>query len=590
MLSKSKFSNKQDLHRAIRAARGEEICDFVFKDVHFLDVSTGAFIRGDVAILDGLIVGTKETYKGREEVNGKGLFLVPGFIDSHVHIESSMMTPARFQESVLPCGTTSVIWDPHEIANVKGSEGIQWALEASENLMLDIFVMVPSCVPSTSQVMQLETSGAELLAKHLAPFRKHPRVLGLAEMMNFPGLLMGSDEVLDKIMTFQDEPRDGHCPGLTGKDLNAYGTAGILTCHESTTIAEATEKLQKGIHVWIREGSCAKDADTLLPLINAYSSAVLGLCSDDRNPLDIGHEGHIDFIINKALSMGAAPEHIFRSAAFGPARAYNLNDRGAIAPGYKADLVLIERKGDDWRSGFSVKTVFKGGQQVDRNSLRKTSLERKAGAQSKNLNLNLPTIRDLKVAAKAGATQKVRVIEVRPRQIVTNALVEEMVARDGEIRTDAQRDLLKICVFERHHNTGRRGIGFVRGFNLEKGAIATSINHDSHNIIAVGANDEAIIAAVKELMRVDGGIVVTDGFKKMTHLALPIGGLMTDAAPEEIADKLKELKALTKDLGCMLEEPFLTLSFLALPVIPSLKITDRGLVDVTQFKIVDVVV
>jgi adenine deaminase len=585
-IAKARYANQRILGEKIRAARGETAADLVIKNVQFLDVFSGKFVQGDVAVHGETVVGVMDEYRGVTEIDGSGQFLVPGFIDSHVHIESSMMTPVRFQESVLPCGTTTVIWDPHEIANVKGQEGIKWALAASEGLQLDVFVMVPSCVPSTTPKMELETSGADLRAADLRDFRQHPRVLGLAEMMNFPGLLFGDDDVHSKIQDFNSMRRDGHCPGLSGKDLNAYGVAGIHSCHESTTTAEAAEKLSKGIHVLIREGSCAKDAETLLPLVNAYTSATIGLCSDDRNPLDIEEQGHLNCILNLALRMGIAPEHAFRVASFAAARAYGLDDRGAIAPGYQADLVLIERQGADWRQGFKVQQVLKSGRLVKAADL--TDAQSSVGLSGKNLNLPEPSASQLTVHAPAQGKASVRVIGVRPRQIVTDSLQLSLPVVNGQIQASPEQDVLKIAVFERHHRTGRSSVAFVQGFGLREGAIATSINHDSHNIIAVGANDAAMLRAVRELMRIDGGIVVAGASDELLSLPLPLGGLMTDASPQLVAAKLKQLKALTRQLGCALEEPFLTLSFLALPVIPSLKITDRGLVDVTRFQLVPV--
>ncbi len=585
---KAKYRDAKELAEKIRSARGDEPADLVIKNAHFLDVFSGEFRKGSVAVHGNTIVGVLEDYTGRTEIDGTGCWIVPGFIDSHVHIESSMMTPARFQEAVLPCGTTSVIWDPHEIANVKGTEGIRWALTSSEGLQLDVFVMVPSCVPSTSPGMKLETSGADLRAGDLREFRNHPRVLGLAEMMNFPGLLFGDQDVHEKLQDFNLLKRDGHCPGLKGKDLNAYGVAGIHSCHESTALEEAREKLCKGIHVLIREGSCAKDAETLLPLLNAYTSATVAMCSDDRNPLDIEEQGHLNYSLNLALKMGIAPEQAFRAASFAAARAYGLDDRGAVAPGYLADLVLIrQQKSHDWRAGFSVDRVIKSGAVVEHAKLQ--AFKSASAFATKNLNLPQPTISSLKVKCSESGAARVRVIGVRPRQIVTDDLRFSLNVKAGEVLSDVSQDVLKIAVFERHHGSGQYAVGFVHGFALKSGAIATSINHDSHNIIAVGTDDAAILAAIEHLLRIDGGIAVVDGRGRSDGLCLPIGGLMTDAAPEEIASKLRILKQMTRDMGCQLEEPFLTLSFLALPVIPSLKITDRGLVDVNAFKLVDVI-
>jgi adenine deaminase len=598
--SKGALDCSEDLSKRVEAARGLIECDLTIRNVHYLDVFSGKFIKGDVTVHQGIIVGIDESYAAREVVDGEGAYVVPGFIDAHVHIESSMMTPDRFEESVLPCGTTSAIWDPHEIANVKGTAGIQWALDSSEKLALDVFVMVPSCVPSTNAEMGFETSGAQLRSDDLLEFRDHPRVLGLAEMMNFPGLLNGDPDILAKLTSYSGLFRDGHCPQLSGKDLNAYGAAGIHSCHESTSLDEAREKLRKGIHVWIREGSCAKDAETLIPLIDQWSSATVGLCSDDRNPLDIRDQGHISFIVDLALRNGIAAEAIFRTASFATARAYGLMDRGALAPGFFADMVLVRPKKRQWSNGLEIVTVWKEGRDVQGYLAAKAESDQPGFVgfeNQKNLNLNGPDPMDLLVERPNSREPHdnnekllVNVIGVRPGQIVTDHLKRNLaVDLGGHILADASRDILKIAVWERHHGTGYHSVGFIEGFGIKKGAIATSINHDSHNIIAVGADDAAILQAVDKLKEIDGGIVVTSGDRQFEELKLPIGGLMTSESPAEIAELLRILKAKARSLGCELEEPFLTLSFMALPVIPSLKITDRGLVDVKNFKLVSVV-
>ncbi len=603
---KAGYQNQRQLAEAIRAARGLIKADLVIKNAKYLDTFSGVFAEGDVAVHHGVIVGVKESYEGVTEIDAKGKFIVPGFIDAHVHIESSLMTPARFQEAVLPCGTTTVMWDPHEIANVKGVAGIQWAVDSSRHLVkdlfgLDIFVMVPSCVPSTSPEAKLESAGATLHAKDLKPFVGDDRVLGLAEMMNFPGLLAGDGDIMEKLQDFSGKKRDGHCPGLTGKDLNAYGVAGIHSCHESTTIPEAREKLGKGIHVLIREGSCAKDADELLPILNQRTAPVLAFCSDDRNPADIADEGHIDCIVNKALRAGHPPEDVFRAASFGPARAYGLEDRGAIAPGYLADFVVVEALAASgevlgesqatWRGGCRIVDVFKRGERIDRKTLAAVTDLTPKFAGSLNMNLKPLSPADLKVPSAAQTTQKCRVIGVRPHQIITDSLTVDLPVVQGAILADAAHDVLKIAVFERHHGTGLRSVAFVKGFGIRSGAIATSINHDSHNVIVVGSSDDLMAAAVNRLIQIDGGIVVaqsTPEGEKMVEMPLPLGGLMTSLSPTDVGDVLRKLKAAAKAIGCVLDEPFLQLSFLALPVIPTLKITDRGLVDVTLFAVVPV--
>lgn len=583
MRSKGAYAGPHVLADRIAVARGQRPADLVLKGARFLDVFGGGFHEGDVAVHGGVIVGVGDRYEGHQVREAPGAVVVPGFIDAHVHVESSLLTPARFQEAVLPCGTTTAIWDPHEIANVWGAAGLSWALASSAPLDLDLFIMVPSCVPSTSPALGLETSGAALDAAALRPFLGHPRVLGLAEMMNFPGLLAGDDDVLTKLDDFKARRRDGHCPGLHGRDLAAYAVAGIHTCHESTTLAEAREKLSKGIAVLIREGSCARDADTLLPLLDAYTSAVIGLCSDDRNPADVAAEGHISAIVDRGLRRGLRPEDLFRAASFAPARLYGLDDRGAVAPGTVADLVLARpADGERWESGLRVLDVYKAGRRVDPAALGAVA-EAATPDGRRNLHLDPPAADGFAVPAPSGARQaRVRLIEVIPRQILTRAAEATLPVEDGRVGADPTCDVLPIAVLERHHRSGRRAVGFVRGMGLRAGAIATSINHDSHNVIVVGSSAAVMARAVAELVKIDGGIVVVADDGTQEALPLPVGGLMTPAAPSTVVAALGRLKALARRLGCRLDEPFLQLSFLALPVIPARKITDRGLVDVGE--------
>lgn len=588
--SKGVVSTPQMLKQRISIARGLQPAELVLRGASWLDVFSGVWRTGDIAIAGDVIVGVGESYQGARVIDAEGLYVVPGFIDSHVHIESSMMTPEQFSRSVLPRGTTTVFWDPHEITNVKGGRGLDWALDSTENVDLDVFVMVPSCVPSTSRELGLETSGSSLLASDVAPYANHPRVLGLAEMMNWPGLLAGDEEVLTKLWHFQNLRRDGHCPGLKGKDLNAYAVAGIHSCHESTQPDEADEKLSKGIHLLIREGSCAKDADRLLPLLNARSAVSIGFCSDDRNPLDIEDDGHLDCIVNKALRAKHNACDVFRSASYAAAKIYGLDNRGAVAPGFLADLVLVEQnKAGSWQDGVTVKEVFKKGQSV-KSLLAKPVAKRAAPFTGKNINLKSPQVKpeDFKIQA-SGREVVCRAIGVRHGQIITDRVSAKLVVRDGGVVSDLSQDILKIAVLERHHQTGHFATALVKGMGLKNGAIATSINHDCHNIIVTGASDELMAKAVQELCAIDGGIVVVQEGGAIERLSLPIGGLMTDQQPSEVSETLRRLKKMARSSGCTLEEPFLQLSFLALPVIPTLKITDRGLVDGETFQLVSVV-
>jgi adenine deaminase len=591
MRQKANDTSPTRLSRRVAVAQGRELADVVIRNARILDVFCGEFYYGDVAICDEMIVGVVESYDGVTTVDGTGKFVVPGFIDAHAHVESSMLTPARFQEMVLPHGTTTVVWDPHEIANVLGHDGLEWALASAKELLLDLFVMLPSCVPAT----HLETSGAELNAQDLERYRFEKGVLGLAEFMNYPGVLFGDPEVARKLSTFADMTRDGHAPMLRGRDLNGYLCAGIQTCHECTSLEEGREKLRKGMHLLIREGSCAKDAATLLPLINASTSALLALCSDDRNPLDVAAEGHINHIIEMGLARGIAPELLFRVASLGAAQIYGLRDRGVVAPGFRADLCLVcPRVEGDWKQGFVVERVLKAGRIVERTALAafaEQSVEK--GRPKRNRpNINMPQLTTEKLALQAHLSVSgevlCRVIRLIPGKIITQEECLSLpIDAHGMVRTDATRDVAKLAVVERHRCTGNVGVGLVAGFGLNEGAIAASIGHDSHNITVVGMSDEAMLAAVRAVATQDGGIVVVDGKGRvMASLSLPVGGLMTDASPTVVEESLQTLKQAARSLGCTLDEPFLQLSFLPLPVIPDLKITDKGLVDVRLFNFV----
>ncbi len=604
MRAKTCDSTRERLASRIAAACGNVPATLVIKNTQVLDVFSNEFFTGDVAFHDGLIVGTQESYEGKAVLDGSGLFVVPGFIDSHVHVESSMMTPIRFQESVLPLGTTTALWDPHEISNVLGAQGVQWALNSAEALFMDIFVLLPSCVPAT----HLETSGASLDAEALEAFRSHPQVLGLAEVMNLPGVLFGDKDLGQKLQNFAGTIRDGHAPMLSGKALNAYLCAGIQGCHESTSMAEAREKLRKGMHVLVREGSCAKNAHDLLPLINSATSATVALCSDDRNPADIRNEGHIDFIINTALAAGQDPAAIFRSASFAAARAYGLYDRGVVAPGYRGDAVLIkQRVPGKWAAGFEIVHVIKSGEIVcpvrlkrSADSFLQVARPQLPAGRKRNIQLGTLNIENLKVDISKVSAQdasKIKIVNEKisslvigiiPGQIITDKKSALLPLTDNKIvQCDLALDILKIAVLERHHASGKCGLGFVQGFGLKSGAIAASIGHDSHNLVTLGATDQCMWAAAQAVNDMDGGIAVVDANGKiLASIALPIAGLMTDSKPEDVAQALLHLKAATKQLGCKLDEPFLQMSFLALPVIPALKITDFGLVDVNKFEVV----
>lgn len=609
MRFKANYPSAEKQDKAIRVARGLEAADLLIKNAWFLDVFQGQFVQGDIALWERTIVGTGTGYSGKDELDAAGAFVVPGFIDTHVHIESSLLTPGHFADTVLPRGTTTAIWDPHEIANVKGLAGIEWALAASEGLALDIFIMLPSCVPATSREGGLESGAHQLKVEDLLAFKDRARVLGLAEMMDYPSVLSGGRSALDKLLHFGARLRDGHCPGLSGKDLNAYAASGIYTCHESTSVAEAQEKLRKGIHVLIREGSCAKNAACLLPLVNPYSSAVLALCSDDRNPVDIAEEGHLDALIKIGLAQGQRPEDLFRIASFSAARLYGLNDRGVIAPGYLADLCILKPprgKGasPQWQQGFSIEQVIKAGKLIaaTQSDVREDlAVHRRFFPEAAGANIRLggvqaeqfvvrnpSTLASLRPEGEKIAQVEVRVIGLRHHSLLTDDLSLCVPLSQGEVRADLTQDVIKISVIERHQGSGYQANGFVRGFKLREGAFAATIAHDCHNILVVGVDAEAMAECVNYLRAIDGGIVVWKNHREKDHLALPLGGLMSLDNAGTVAAKLTQLINLTKTMGCVIDQPFIQLSFLSLPVIGALKITDRGLVEVSSGKIISV--
>jgi adenine deaminase len=556
----------------IAVARGEEPADLWLKDAQVVNVLSAEIHPADVAIYGGRVVGFGQ-YEARQTIDLEGRYLCPGFIDGHVHLESSMVQPSEFARAVVPHGTTAVVTDPHEIANVLGLDGVHYILEASEGLPLTVYVMLPSCVPAT----QMETAGAELSAADLATLLDHPRVLGLAEMMNFPGVLFRVPEVLEKIGMAAQRPVDGHAPGLSGKDLNAYVAAGVRSDHECTTLDEAREKLRLGMHIFIREGTTARNLRDLLPLVTPANARRCHFVTDDRHPEDLLSEGHIDDLARKAVAQGLDPVIAVQMASINTAEYFGLRNVGAIAPGYRADLLVV----DDLER-FGIAQTFAAGQLVAEQG---RFLPSPAGLPRVPLKSTMhPDLcLDFTVAAGEGPA---KVIGVIPEQIITERLSAQVPVENGQAMADPAHDLLKMAVVERHRNTGNVGLGFVKGFGLRKGAIASSVAHDSHNIVVVGANDADMRAAVEAVAEMGGGqVVVADGQVK-AQLPLPIAGLMSDQPLEEVRDRIEALTAAARELGCVLPDPLMTMSFLALPVIPTLKLTDKGLVDVEQFAIV----
>ncbi len=564
-----------DLSHIIAVARGQKKADLLLKGASVVNVFSGELERADVALAEGKIAGIGR-YDAARTIDLSSRILVPGFIDSHVHIESSMLSPAEFCRAILPFGTTAVIADPHEIANVLGSRGIRFMLDTTEHLPLDFYFMLPSCVPASA----LETSGARLAAKDLVRFLKHPRVLGLAEMMDYPGVLAGKRDVLAKLEAFGDRMIDGHAPGLTGRDLSAYRAAGITSDHESAAAEEAREKIRRGMTVFVREGSAARNLEDLLPAITPANSAFFCFASDDREAEDLT-QGGISSMLRKAVRLGLDPVTAIRMATINPARHFNLRNKGAVAPGYDADLVVIDTLRD-----FRVGQVFKEGVPVAKKGrvLVPVSSPPEAKRFSDSVRCAPVSAEDLRLRSGTG---RARVIELIPGSIETRARIMPVIVDNGSVANGPDRDIAKLIVVERHKRSGRTGLGLVRGFGLTHGAFASTVAHDSHNIIAVGVSDEDIIAAVRGLAAMHGGMIAVRNRKVLARLPLPLAGLMSAEGVGRVARAQAALDRAVRRLGVRIRFPFAALSFLALPVIPELKLTDRGLVDVSRFKLVD---
>ncbi len=564
------------LQEIITKARGFEKCDLVLRNAKVVNVFSLEIISTDVAILGDIIIGLGPGYEGHEEVDLKGLYLAPGFIDGHIHIESSMVEVPQFTRAVLPLGTTSVVADPHEIANVLGYEGIRYMMESSKYNPLNVFFMLSSCVPSTA----LETAGSELRAFDIFPFLREKWVLGLGEMMNYPGVLNADSDVLDKLKIVNDKRIDGHAPGLSGKDLNAYIAAGVQSDHECTTVEEAREKLRLGMYIMIREGTGTKNLLDLLPLVNKDNERRIFFCTDDRHPNDILEEGHINFMIKSAIEFGIDPIMAIRMATLNTAEYFGLHHVGAIAPGRLADMVAFENLED-----INVKQVYKSGKMVALDGIPIYDLPARPKTPIRgSVNIKWLEGEEFKIHANSS---RCRVIGVVPHQIVTESLEMDCTIVDGQVVSDVDRDIIKIFVVERHRATGNVGKGLVKGFGMKRGAIASSIGHDSHNIIVVGVNDDDVLKAVTTINKMGGGIAVVNDGKVIESLELPIAGLMSNKPLEFVSTRMKSLIEAARTLGTTLEDPLMTLSFMALPVIPRLKLTDMGLVDVEKFERVD---
>ena len=552
--------------RLVRVALGQEKADLVLKNADYINVFTGEICHGDIAVANGLVVGMDEHYEGMTEVDVSGKIVAPGFIDAHIHLESSLVSPSSFARAVVPHGTTTVITDPHEIANVCGTGGIDYMTAATEGLPVDVHFMLPSCVPATP----MEESGYTLTWRDLNAYFDHPRVLGLAEMMNYPGILMGDRGTIEKIVVSQAHHKkiDGHAPGLSGKALNAYMSAGVYSDHECDTFENALEKLRKGQFIMIREGTAAQNLEALLPLLTpAYAHRCM-FATDDKHPSDLLEKGHIDYICREAVRMGADPIQTVQVACLHAARYFLLNNRGAIAPGYLADFAIVEDLKD-----FHVVTVYKRGKLVYDQGIvtdfEKPDIPPHLDAQAHDT-FHLP-----KLSAKDFANNRRKVIiGMVDGQIIT----EDKGYADS---VDVEKDILKMAVVERHRNTGHIGLGYLQGYGLKEGAVATSVSHDSHNIICVGCNDEDMAFAVNRIAENKGGIVVVKDGSVIAELPLEIAGLMSSKPLVEVNDLLETAKAAAHSLGVGTGiDPFMTLSFMALPVIPTVRLTTRGVVDV----------
>lgn len=554
--------------RLIRVACGEEPADVVFKNATYLNVFSNDFCHGDIAVSDGLIAGIG-SYHGLQEMDVSGQFVSPGFIDAHIHLESSLVSPAEFARAVLRHGTTTVITDPHEIANVMGTDGIRYMLQATEGLPIDVHFMLPSCVPATP----MDESGCTLDYQAIDALYDHPRVLGLAEMMNYPGVIQGDPDVIRKILACQAHHKkiDGHAPGLSGAALNAYIAAGVYSDHECSTYQDALEKLQLGQFIMIREGTAAHNLRALLPLLNQQYYSRCMFATDDKHPLDLLQGGHIDYIIREAIACGVDPIIAIKAASHHAARYFLMNNKGAIAPGYLADLVIF----DDFRH-FQIQQVYKRGRCVFTEGevlpFDAPAIE-PALARRAHETFHLEAVSPQQLAAG-----ELPVIGIVPGELIT----QNLGRAEAPVPT---RDLLKIAVAERHHHTGHIGLGYVKGYGLQRGAVATSVAHDSHNIIAIGAGDDDLALAINRIAQLEGGMVVVENGHILSELPLPVAGLMSDAPLEEVNVRLEQAKAAAHRLGVSPGiDPFMTLSFLSLPVIPALKITTHGVFDVEQWK------
>jgi adenine deaminase len=565
-----------ELVRRLAVARGDEPADVVLRGGSVLSVFTGELLDAEVAICAEHVAGVGEGYEGRDTVDVSGLILLPGFVDGHMHLESTKLMIDEFARAALPWGTTTVVLDPHEIANVFGLDGVRALLRDADEVPLDVYVMVSSCVPASP----FESSAATVTADDIVRFlAEEPRAIGIAEMMDFSGVVGGSEDAVAKIRAAGGRHIDGHAPGLSGKALNAYLAAGVCSDHESTTLAEALEKLRLGMWIMIREGSAARNLEALLPLVLEHGTRNCLLCTDDLEPDHLLENGHINDVMRKAVALGCPPADAVVMGTLNAARYHRLHDHGAIAPGYVADVVAVPEL-----SSFRPARVWKRGRLVAEDG-RPVALPRVVPPEWMRASVR---VRELGAGDFAIVTNgRVRVIGVEPGQIVTRALEDDPVVRDGMAVADPERDLAKMAVIERHKGTGRIGLGFVRGFGLRRGALASSHAHDAHNVVVIGVDDDDMAVAANRLREIGGGQVAAAGGTVLAEVPCPIGGLLSDQPVEDVAAAVRHMEKVAHDeLGAKLPSPFMAMSFMALSVVPELKLTDRGLVDVKRFELV----
>lgn len=571
----------RETQHKLRVARGEEPAELVFTNANVVNVLSGEIHLTNVAVDDERVIGFGE-YDAKEVVDLKGAYLAPSFIEGHFHVESTMVTLPELVRAVVPHGTGAMVIDPHEYANVLGMDGIRYVLESSKNLPIDFFVMLPSCVPAT----EFETAGARFTADDLALLIADDRIAGIAELMNYPGVYLGSESELAKIDAGKGKVIDGHAPGLRGRNLNAYALAGVRSDHESTNIDEAREKLRAGMHLLVREGSTERNLEHIIQLVTPQNAANCSFATDDKLPGDLVREGHIDHAVRKAIAQGIAPLTAIQMGTINTARHYRLRNHGAIAPRYWADFIVL----DDLEK-ISIRRVYKKGRLVADNGNYQLPNPPLVQQPRSTMNLSYDASRDFQVAAPDDEkTARIRVIEIVPNQIVTRCAIENATTKDGKITGDVGRDILKLVVIERHRATGNVGVGFVRGFGLQSGAMGSTVAHDAHNVVVVGTSDNDIVTAVKELERMRGGQVIVAEGKVEAALPLPIAGLVSDQSLETVVEQVAKLNSAATKLGCKLPAPFMSLSFLSLSPIPELKLTDQGLVDSINMKLTSVIV